>query len=191
MVAHLRDAVGFCWVVFIVVWVLAAGRTKRTASRPGGQVLYRVFWFAAFALLYISRPHQRGLEPITKPIVHVGASVALVGLALAIAGLALAFWARATLGTNWSGQITLKEGHTLVRTGPYAAIRHPIYTAILLMFAGSALTYGTLGAIVAFPFAVIGFVIKANMEEELMIATFPDAYPAYREHTKMLVPGVY
>lgn len=191
MVAHLRDLVGFCWVAFIIVWILAASGTKRTLSRPGGQLEYRIFWLIGFLLLYASRPRPRGIEGITNSLIHVGTGLALIGFVLAALGLALAFWARANLGTNWSGQITLKEGHTLVQSGPYAAVRHPIYTAILLMFIGSALAYGTLGAFAAFPIAAVGFVLKAKQEEALMVKTFPDAYPAYREHTKMLVPGLY
>ncbi len=191
MTQALRGAIGLCWIVFIVVWVIAARSTKRTVRQPGNQVLYRIFWLAAFASLFLGRPMRNPVLFLRRAVFHVGPDLALVALAIAICGVALAFWARATLGGNWSGQITLKEDHTLVRSGPYRAIRHPIYTAILMMFLGSALSYGTLGAVVGFPLALIGFVIKAKQEEALMLETFPDAYPAYRSQTKMLVPGVF
>jgi len=191
MVETVRGAIGACWVVFIVVWVIAARSAKRTAAQPGGQVVYRIFWLAGFALLFMGRPRRRSIRPIANPLIHVGSTVAVVAFAVTIAGLLLAFWARATLGGNWSGNITLKEDHTLVQTGPYRTIRHPIYTAILLMFLGSALAYGTLGAIVGVPLCAYGFVLKAHQEEALMQKTFPDAYPAYRDRTKMLLPGVF
>src|SRR5207248_5310755 len=124
-------------------------------------------------------------------VFHADTAFALLAFVIALGGLLLAFWARATLGGNWSGTITLKEDHTLVQNGPYRTIRHPIYTAILLMFLGSALFYGTLGAVAAVPLCAVGFVVKAHQEEELMQRTFPDAYPPYRARTKMLVPGVF
>jgi len=191
MTATLRTAVDLCWLIFIVVWVIASASAKRTVSRPGNQVLYRVFWLAGFGSLYLSRPRRRSIPLLSRPVAHVGGGVAGLGLVIVLGGLALAFWARATLGGNWSGTITLKENHTLVQSGPYGIVRHPIYTAILAMFLGSAITYGTRGAFLAFPVCAVGFILKARQEEALMQQTFPDAYPDYRTRTKMLVPGIY
>ena len=70
-----------------------------------------------------------------------------LGVALAAGGIAVAFWARWHLGTNWSGMVTLKEGHQLIRTGPYRAMRHPIYTGILLALLGTAITFGEVRAL--------------------------------------------
>jgi protein-S-isoprenylcysteine O-methyltransferase Ste14 len=192
MVATARSAIGLCWIAFIVVWVIAARSTKPTVEQPRNQIVYRIFWLAAFVLLFLGGPrNRRPIGAISKVVFHVGTDLAFVGLVLAVCGLVLALWARATLGKNWSGQITFKEDHTLVQHGPYRFVRHPIYTAILLMFAGSAVAYGTVGAILGFPLALIGFVIKARQEEALMQKHFPDAYPDYRSRTHMLVPGVF
>jgi len=188
---ELREAISLCWLVFVVVWVLASGATKRTAERPGNQVPYRVMWFAAFGLLFLSRPRRNALGSLGRAVLPADSTLAAVGLVLAIAGLAFAIWARATLGRNWSGTIQFKEDHTLVDRGPYAIVRHPIYTAILIMFVGTALAYGTLGALLAVPLAVVSFVIKARQEEELMEKHFPEEYAAYRARTRMIVPLVF
>jgi protein-S-isoprenylcysteine O-methyltransferase Ste14 len=187
----LRAAIGFCWLAFVVVWLLAAANTKRTAERPGNQLGYRLIWIAAFALLYLSRPGRNALGPLGTVILPADLALVGFGLVMTIAGLALAFWARATLGRNWSGTIQFKQDHTLVQTGPYAVVRHPIYTAILLMFVGTALAYGTLAAVVAVPLAVVSFIVKARREEELMQQHFPDDYAAYRKRTRMIVPLVF
>lgn len=187
----LRSAVGLCWLGFVVVWLIAARSTKRTVERPPNQLGYRAAWVAAFALLYVSRPGRARAGALSDKVLPDPLLLAALGLALTIAGLALAFWARATLGGNWSGNVTFKENHTLVETGPYSFVRHPIYTAILAMFLGSALAYGTLGALVGFPIAIAGFVFKARTEEALMQKHFPEAYPSYRSRTRMLVPLVF
>ena len=188
-VVTIRQAVGLCWLAFVVVWVLASRATKRTVERPDNQFVYRSMWLVAFALLFLSRPRRRVML-LDRPVLSSSIAVALAGLVLVIAGLAFAFWARATLGGNWSGTVTFKENHTLVDTGPYAIVRHPIYTAILLMFVGTAIANGTVGGLVALPVAVVGFVVKARQEEGLLQRHFPDAYPAYRARTRMLVPFV-
>lgn len=148
-------------------------------------------WLGAFLLLYLSRPGRNALGPLGRRVLPGTAPVAALGLLLTIGGLVLAFWARATLGGNWSGLVTFKEDHTLVRTGPYASVRHPIYTAILTMFLGTAIAYGTLAAVGAFPLAVVSFVVKARQEERLLARHFPEEYAEYRTHTSMLVPGVF
>ena len=185
-----RQAVSALWLVFVVVWILASRDTKRTVERPDNQAVYRVMWLVAFVLLFLSRPrpHTNRLTPLVTSVLPSSRALVLAGFVLGCAGLALAFWARATLGGNWSGTITFKEDHSLIDTGPYAFVRHPIYTAILLMFLGTAVAYGTLGAVLAVPVGVVSFIVKARQEEQLLERHFPDAYPAYRSHTKMLVP---
>ena len=70
-----------------------------------------------------------------------------IGLALLCAGLAFAVWARVELGRNWSGSVTVKEGHELIRSGPYAYVRHPIYTGLIAALIGTAVIIGTLRAL--------------------------------------------
>ena len=102
----------------------------------------------------------------------------MAGLALTSAGALFAIWARLTLGTNWSGRPSVKAGHELIMTGPYALVRHPIYTGLLLGLAGTALAIGEWHAILGFVMIVLAFMVKMSQEERLMMQTFPEAYPA-------------
>lgn len=116
-------------------------------------------------------------------------TIGVVGIVLCAAGIAFAIRARRYLGRNWGMPMSLQEGHELVTTGPYARVRHPIYTGILLAMLGSALTVGAAWFI---PFVIfcVYFVYSAKTEEKLMMQQFPNEYPAYKERTKMLVPFV-
>ncbi|MDQ6623225.1 MAG: isoprenylcysteine carboxylmethyltransferase family protein [Verrucomicrobiota bacterium] len=92
---------------------------------------------------------------------------------LCLAGLAICLWARATLGRNWSGAITLKEEHELIERGPYRFVRHPIYTGMLAMFLATALAIGHLGGLLAVMLAFASFWIKLGEEEKLMLQPVP------------------
>jgi protein-S-isoprenylcysteine O-methyltransferase Ste14 len=186
----LRGILSLCWIVFVVFWVISAAGTKPTVKSPKGQALYRVLNIASYVLLLGGGWFGRMHGSLTHRALPNSTTLAGVGVVLAICGVLLAVWARVVLGGNWSATVTLKKDHTLVRTGPYAAVRHPIYTAVLMLFLGSALAIGTLGPVLAFPVALVGFLIKAPQEEALMEATFGDDYRNYRSSTKMLIPLV-
>ncbi len=81
--------------------------------------------------------------------------------------------------------------HELVRHGPYARIRHPIYTALLAMFLGTAVAAGTLAALIGIPLVMIGIRLKAGQEEALMSEHFPAEYAAYRSQAGALVPRLF
>jgi Isoprenylcysteine carboxyl methyltransferase (ICMT) family len=71
--------------------------------------------------------------------------------------LLLALWARVTIGRNWSASVTLKKGHELIRTGPYALVRHPIYSGFLLMIIGTMIFIGRLVGIIVVAATIAGF----------------------------------
>ena len=99
-------------------------------------------------------------------------------------------WARRTLGDNWSSEVAFKQGHELVKTGPYRFVRHPIYTGLLLMCLGTAVVVGQLHSWLGFPFSCAGFWFKLKQEETLLLRHFPDDYPAYQKQVKALMPFV-
>jgi hypothetical protein len=99
-------------------------------------------------------------------------------------------WARHTLAGNWSSNVTFKQEHELVRTGPYRYVRHPIYTGLLIMSLGTAIEIGQLHCWLSIPISAIGFWIKLSQEERLLLRHFPNEYPAYQKQVKALVPFV-
>lgn len=185
----LESAIVACWIVFLAFWAVTALSTKRTEEDQSfrSRLSYSILIFVGAWLLLkgTSDPGALGdrVLPRTAPLVAAG-------LAVTVAGLALALWARVTLGRNWSSSVNFKENHELIRHGPYAHVRHPIYSAILAMFLGSALAIGTIGALVGLPLIGCGVWLKLRQEEALMSRHFPTEYGAYKSHVRALIPGL-
>jgi protein-S-isoprenylcysteine O-methyltransferase Ste14 len=175
----LRIVVFALWGAFGLYWVIAAFSAKRSSRRrtalpPGLLIL------VAFVLLRVFR---------TNSLVVHSVPLKVVGLILVVAGLGLAVWARVYLGSNWGMPMTRKAEPELVTTGPYRFVRHPIYSGMLLGIVGTALAsnfYWIIGLLVVGAY----FIYSATIEERIMTSTFPDVYPGYKEHTKMLIPFV-
>ncbi len=180
----LRNFIIACWVVFAAYWIAAAASRKRTAERQSwaSRSWYLLLIVSAFALLLGAFV----LDPLARRVVPPGPAVDIVAAVLCAAGLVLAIWARRAIGSNWSAIVTLKRGHELVTGGPYRYVRHPIYSAILVMFFATALAAGRLGGFVGFA----SFWIKLRQEEALLMRHFPNDYAAYRTRVKALVPFV-
>ena len=113
-----------------------------------------------------------------------------LGALICASGLCFTIWARRILAGNWSSDVTFKQGHELVKTGPYRFVRHPIYTGLLTMCLGTAIEIGRLRCGLALPLMAAAFWIKLKQEERLMLRHFPDQYPAYQKHVKALIPYV-
>ena len=116
-------------------------------------------------------------------------AVQWLGLAIGAAGVALAFSAARHLGKQWALQARLVEGHELITSGPYARIRHPIYTAMLGMLLAVAGVVGTpLRLGLALAFFLIGTFLRTQMEERLLRSQFGTTFDAYRQRTGWLLP---
>jgi protein-S-isoprenylcysteine O-methyltransferase Ste14 len=178
----LRIAVGIAWGVFWVGWLLAAFTAKGSVGGGWGRLGPRGVAAIAVAIL-IRADHAGGLE--VRSVV-----VGVIGTIVFVAGIALAIWARVILGRNWGMPTTQRREPELITAGPYGVVRHPIYTGILLALVGTGLVISFLGLGIAVIVAAY-FVWAATVEERNMTATFPDAYPAYRARTKMLIPYVF
>jgi protein-S-isoprenylcysteine O-methyltransferase Ste14 len=179
--------IAVCWGIFFVVWFIAAWFAKRTIERAGSWMRW-IVWIVAILLVGT----QGGLPfanrvGLWRPTPGLG----VAGAAVTAAGLAVALWARAVLGTNWSGAITLKEQHELIDRGPYAFVRHPIYTGVLLMALGTVTFRGTRSGVIVFATMVAGFIVKARHEERLLTKHFPEVYPRYCARVRArLIPFV-
>ena len=114
-----------------------------------------------------------------------------IGTILVGVGLMFSIWARRHLGMNWSATITLKEGHVLVRSGPYRWVRHPIYTGLLLALLGTALSRNDWCALLGFALVTAALVRKLSIEERWMLSAFEDEYRQYKAHVPALIPFLF
>ena len=114
--------------------------------------------------------------------------VQALGTVLAIAGLLFAMWARVHLGRNWSAAVTSKEGHELIRSGPYRIVRHPIYAGLFLAVLGTSITAETGDALIGFFVISIAYLIKLKREENVLAVEFGDQYEEYRREVPALLP---
>jgi protein-S-isoprenylcysteine O-methyltransferase Ste14 len=170
------------WALFWVYWLISAVSAKEGSSRS---------WRARpvfLLILVVAVLATRGIRGSDSLAVHSPALEA-VGVIVFLGGLGLAVWARVHLGRNWGMPMTEKADPELVTSGPYRWIRNPIYTGILLALLGTALAVN-LYYLLALALAGVYFVYSATVEERRLAATFPETYPAYRAHTKMLIPFV-
>jgi protein-S-isoprenylcysteine O-methyltransferase Ste14 len=178
--------IGVCWLAWLALWLGMAFFQKRTVERPErawslGSGIVLVVVFLLFRL---------GTHAPTRPAYGVSPLLGGLCAGVVVAGLAFTAWARFTLGGNWSGAIVLKEDHELVKSGPYAYVRHPIYTGLLTMLLATVVVYARPIGFAAFALAFVALWGKLRREERLMTSHFPDEYPAYRARTKSLIPFV-
>ena len=175
--------------MFVAVWLIAAASSKRTVYRETQiqRLRYWVLLVVACLLLIYGRKLSYALS--FRIIPHATA-IGWAAAAFCVVGLVFAIWARVTLGRNWSGVVTLKEGHELVERGPYRFVRHPIYTGILTMFFATALARGHLSGFVGTVLMFASFWIKLRDEEKLMLQQFPERYADYRRRAKRIIPFV-
>ena len=182
------------WIAIGAVWLIAALAAKPTARREAAtsRLLHIAIMAAVFALLFPRLPLGFTLPvgPLAARFVPDSPAIAWMGLALTVAGCAFAIWARLLLGGNWSGSVTVKRDHTLIRQGPYAVVRHPIYTGFLLGMLGTALALGEWRGIAGLALAFAGWRMKSRTEEAFMAAQFGDEYTGYQRQVKALIPFV-
>jgi len=86
--------------------------------------------------------------------------------------------------------ITVTRDHELIRTGPYAVVRHPIYSGFMLATLGTAIAFGEVSGLLAVLLVVAAWGYKASLEESAMLEQFGAQYEAYRRDVKGLVPYV-
>lgn len=174
------------WITWTACWYAAAlfAKAARWQEGFGARLVDRVPLALCIILFAAPRLLPRALSVRFAP---EGAALPLAGTALVAAGLGFALWARWHIGRNWSGTITLKQGHTLVRSGPYRWVRHPIYTGLILALLGTALAIGQWRGVLAVLCALLTILRRVGVEERLMRRTFPE-YDEYRRTTPALIP---
>jgi protein-S-isoprenylcysteine O-methyltransferase Ste14 len=127
------------------------------------------------------------LDPLSAKALIEAAAVAL----LMAATVWLFVWASRTMGRNWSIVARTRGDHALVTAGPFAWIRHPIYTAMFLMMIALAIGLGHVARLViAVPLYALGTAIRVRIEERLLRTAFGSAYDEYANRVKRFIPGV-
>jgi protein-S-isoprenylcysteine O-methyltransferase Ste14 len=162
------------WIVFCAYWAASALKTRRTVSQESlaSRCGFLFLEILGFVLLFTG----------------IADALAVTGVALTWIGIAIALWARWHLGQYWSGRVTLKEDHQIIRTGPYAHFRHPIYSGLDLAALGGALAIDRWRCLAGVGLIVLGYWMKARKEESMLAAQFGEAFKDHCRHTGFLIP---
>ena len=177
----------FAWYALLSVWLVAAWKAKRPlrSQPPLPRLLHSILLLMAFALIFT--PMMR-FGILGQRFVPRSVAMDRAGTALTLVGIAFAIWARLFLGTNWSAAPAVKQDHQLIRTGPYAIVRHPIYSGVLLAILGTALATGEWRALLGLAVLSVAWHFKSRTEERYMEEEFGTEYLRYRRQVKALIP---
>lgn len=178
------------WLLLCVVWLfglLSAKPDARTQS-PGSRLLELGLTLLAFSLVFTS--YFRSGWRAWSFVPHNDLTGA-IGLLMVLLGISFSIWARLQLGRNWSGTVSVKEGHTLIRQGPYTIVRHPIYSGLVLAYLGVAMIVGEIRGLLGVGILVLSFWLKSRTEERFMLEQFGADYRHYQHQVKALIPRVF
>src|SRR5262249_47079634 len=179
----------YLWLALGVFWLIGALSVKRTerTQTSSSRMRHLALEVAAFFLVF-GRIQWPGW--LDWRFVSERSLVRWIGLAVTPICIGVAIAARLGVGNNLSGRVTIKEQHELIQGGPYAVVRHPIYSGFLLALLGTALVHGELRGLFGFALAALGWVLKLRTEEAFLSQQFGDAYLDYKQRVKALVPFV-
>ena len=183
----LRALIPVVWIAWLLYWILAARATNETERRENFRS--RMTHYAPLILggVFLGVPNVLG--PMMDGEFHAQTLAWLwPTVGLIVVGLGFATWARIWLGRNWSAEVTVKRDHELIRSGPYAVVRHPIYTGLLLALVGTALSISKWRALVGLVFISAALLRRVTIEERFMTVQFGDAYRRYRADVPALIP---
>jgi protein-S-isoprenylcysteine O-methyltransferase Ste14 len=169
-----------------VVAVLALSRRRAgpPASRVAGwrwyvpPVLLPIEWLLPPALIFL---RVGEIDADWLPL-------RLAGLAVGVGGAAVLLWAAVVLGRFLVHEASVRPDHALVTHGPYRFVRHPIYSGYLALLLGAAAATLNVWLFLLWPLSLLGILVQAAAEEQLLAATFGEAYLRYVNRTGRLVP---
>jgi len=176
-------AVWWAWVAYWYVSAIGVRRAKRVLS--GGRRIAHIAEMAA-AIWLLSTNRFQGTW-LGTAILRPSIAQFWIGAAVTVLGLGFSVWARVHIGEYWSGNVTLKEGHRLIRSGPYALVRHPIYTGILFGIIGSAIAIDQPRGVLAVAVVFISFLRKLRQEEAWLTEEFGEEYLRYKREVRALL----
>jgi protein-S-isoprenylcysteine O-methyltransferase Ste14 len=175
--------VAFMWLAWFVSWHVATlWRDKPTTQAPRSQ--YRLY----FVMIAVGLVLMYGVVPREQPVLWaVTPWLGWSMIALTAAGIALAWWARIALGRLWSGGFERMAEHRVVDTGPYALVRHPIYTGLIMGAVAMAGLQAKPWPILGAALFSVGFALKARVEERFLEKEI-GGYEDYRRRVSMILP---
>lgn len=181
------NAINAPWLILIVYWVISAFRVRKNkkAEPMGSRLAVSFVAIGIFEFLFRSRLTSGMLQNGFMPDIP---AVRDLGIVLLWGGVAFAIWARYHIGEYWSARVAIKEDHRVIDSGPYAHVRHPIYSGVLLGLIGTALAVGNWRAVIVFVVISIVLFLKARAEEKLLTEQLGDSYVEYKKRTGMLIP---
>jgi protein-S-isoprenylcysteine O-methyltransferase Ste14 len=199
-------AIALSWAIWYASWLIAAAFTAATVKRAPSTIVAYVLEAPGFFFLLVATASGGLGAPVWQAVSHTDHQIYVLALpgvrlwqpseligwglfALNLPGFIFAWWARLTLGRLWSGTITRKENHYIVDSGPYALVRHPIYTGLMASVVMTVAAKGTTLALLGGMMLIVGWTLKARFEERFLAAELGAAgYAAYRARVPMLVP---
>ncbi len=179
------------WIMFLVYWfrfwpTSGHSASPEAAESPASRNIHLSLFATSLAVALLAR-----FWPLTTQWLPESPSIAVTGLLLQLCFIGFAAWARYYLGEQWSSEITAKDNHRLVAAGPYRIIRHPIYSGIIGMFIGTAITGVELHGLIGLGICVVTYVRKLRIEEKVLAVLFGPEYEAYKRRTWALIPGIF
>lgn len=198
-----KYVVVFLWFAWLVSWLAASNWAKETVKAPArrNEVPYRILQTLGFAMVFMSLGQSASYEPepgidatilafLFSQVWEPAGWLSWIAVLLTAGGFAFAWWARLHLGELWSSSVTRKQDHTVIDSGPYGIVRHPIYTGMLLATIAVVLISGRWLALIGFIVVIAAIWVKARLEERFLREELgPEAYGAYAKRVPMLVPG--
>jgi protein-S-isoprenylcysteine O-methyltransferase Ste14 len=178
------------WIALLIVWLVGALTTKRTV-RSQSVASRRIHGIPFLLALLLIFNHPPWFGPLLWRFVPQSFLADYMGLVLTIMGVVFAIWSRLYLGRNWSGIVTIKQDHKLIRTGPYALVRHPIYTGLGLAILGTAIAIGEMRGLVATGLVLVGMRLRSRLEEASMMEQFGAQYTHYKKDVRAMIPFVW
>jgi len=175
------------WLAFVVYWLVASLKIRNTEKTESSSSRYPIMFLIALGY-YCLFGGNTPIALLHKRFVPLTESAVILGGVLTWLGIGLTIWSRYHLAENWSAWVTIKVGHELIRTGPYAHLRHPIYTGLLLASVGTAIAFGELRGLLGVCLMLAAFTIKAKKEENMLITQFGPTFEDHRRHTGFLLP---
>lgn len=180
-----------CFAIQITYWIISSFSTKRTSENTGGWTMRIIAIIVVGSAIFFRKQISFYFPFINTDFYSQTLMTGTVADIVVLLGMLVMISARAALGKNWSADVIFKEDHELITRGPYAYIRHPIYSGLILMILGVAIYSGSFIWFFLFALFFVGAYYKARKEEILLTKHFPETYPAYTKKVSALIPFVF